>query len=160
MNNTTNNEPINQFSTNKPSPKNNTASAAYIGATWVALIVGFTAFIVGLFNADMMLNEKGYYFSVLMFGLFSAISVQKNVTDASDGLPVSSLFIGVCWICLVTALLLLIVGLWNAELALSEKGFYGMSFTLALFAAMSIQKNIRDNMNEKAHSNKSTHNND
>jgi len=27
---------------------------------------------------------------------------------------------------------------------LSEKGFYGMSFTLALFGAIAVQKNIRD----------------
>ena len=30
------------------------------------------------------------------------------------------------------------------DLALSEKGFYGMSFTLALFAAIAVQKNTRD----------------
>jgi uncharacterized membrane protein YiaA len=34
--------------------------------------------------------------------------------------------------------------LWNAELLLSEKGFYGMSFTLALFSAIAVQKNTRD----------------
>jgi len=40
--------------------------------------------------------------------------------------------------------LLLIIGLWNADLGLSEKGFYGMSFTLSLFAAIAVQKNTRD----------------
>jgi hypothetical protein len=34
--------------------------------------------------------------------------------------------------------------LWNATLALSEKGFYAMAFALSLFAAIAVQKNIRD----------------
>ena len=36
------------------------------------------------------------------------------------------------------------IGLFNAKLALSEKGFYGMAFLLALFATVAIQKNVRD----------------
>ncbi len=160
MNNATNNEYPNNTNTTNQDRKNNGTSPAYIGATWCALIVGFVAYIIGLFNADMMLNEKGYYFCVLMFGLFTAISVQKNVTDAADGLPISNLFLGVSWISLVTALVLLAVGLWNAELALSEKGFYGMSFVLSLFAAMSIQKNVRDNMQAKINTPKNGAEND
>jgi len=47
---------------------------------------------------------------------------------------------------LLCALLLLLVGLWNATLLLSEKGFYGMSFALSLFGAVAVQKNTRDVM--------------
>ena len=36
------------------------------------------------------------------------------------------------------------LGLWNATLAMSEKGFYGMAFCLALFSAIAVQKNIQD----------------
>ena len=32
----------------------------------------------------------------------------------------------------------------NATLALSEKGFFAMSFVLALFAIIAVQKNVRD----------------
>ncbi len=39
---------------------------------------------------------------------------------------------------------LLVVGLWNATLLLSEKGFYGLAFFLSLFGAVAVQKNIRD----------------
>nr|WP_222435720.1 YiaA/YiaB family inner membrane protein [Fluviispira vulneris] len=42
------------------------------------------------------------------------------------------------------AILLLSAGLWNSSLTLSEKGFYGMSFKLSLFAAIAVQKNTRD----------------
>ena len=45
---------------------------------------------------------------------------------------------------MLEAVLLLAVGLWTAKLNPSEKGFYAMSFVLALFAAITVQKNIRD----------------
>ncbi|GHA69047.1 hypothetical protein GCM10009007_07320 [Formosimonas limnophila] len=52
-------------------------SAAFIGASWLALSAGAIVFIFGLWNSDMQLNEKGYYFTVLMYALFAAISLQK-----------------------------------------------------------------------------------
>ncbi|SOY86585.1 protein of unknown function [Cupriavidus taiwanensis] len=38
-------------------------SFAFVAASWSALLVSFLAFLVGLFNADMQLNERGYYFT-------------------------------------------------------------------------------------------------
>ena len=70
-------------------------SAAFIGASWLALFIGVAAFLIGLWNADMQLNEKGYYFTVLMFGLFSAISVQKTVRDQLEGIPVTKMRINI-----------------------------------------------------------------
>lgn len=121
-----------------------TPTNAFIGASWLALIAGTLTFIIGLWNASMALNEKGYYFTVLMYGLFAAISLQKSVRDRSEGIPVSSLYYGLCWMSVLLAILLLLIGLWNAQLALSEKGFYGMTFLLSLFAAVTVQKNVRD----------------
>lgn len=119
-------------------------SAAFIAASWVALLIGITAFLIGLWNADMELNEKGYYFTVLMFGLFAAISVQKAVRDQLEGIPVTNLYYGIAWFSTLLTIVLLTVGLWNAELVKSEKGFYAMSFVLSLFAAIAVQKNTRD----------------
>lgn len=119
-------------------------SAAFIAASWLALFAGITAFLIGLWNADMQLNEKGYYFTVLMFGLFSAISVQKAVRDQMEGIPVTNLYYGIAWFTTVLSVVLLTVGLWNADLLRSEKGFYAMSFVLSLFAAIAVQKNTRD----------------
>jgi uncharacterized membrane protein YiaA len=119
-------------------------SAAFIGASWAALLIGITAFIIGLWNAEMELNEKGYYFTVLMFGLFSAISVQKAVRDQMEGVPVTNLYYGISWFATVLSIILLTVGLWNATLTKSEKGFYAMAFTLSMFAAIAVQKNTRD----------------
>ena len=117
---------------------------AFVGASWIALFAGVIAYNVGLWNAEMQLNEKGYYFTVLLFGLFSVISVQKSVRDRSEGIFVSDLYYGLSWATTLISIALLVIGLWNAELWLSEKGFYGMSFTLSLFAAIAVQKNVRD----------------
>src|SRR5215216_2249662 len=119
-------------------------SAAFIGASWLALIVGISAFIIGLWNADMELNEKGYYFTVLMFGLFAAISVQKAVRDQMEGIPVTNLYYGISWFATLLSIVLLTIGLWNAALTKSEKGFYAMAFVLSIYAAIAVQKNTRD----------------
>jgi uncharacterized membrane protein YiaA len=117
---------------------------AFVIASWAALLVGVLAYLVGLWNAEMLLSEKGYYFTVLMFGLFGAVSVQKSVRDSLEAIPVSGLYYGISWFAAILAIVLLVVGLWNATLSLSEKGFYGMAFTLSMFAAIVVQKNTRD----------------
>lgn len=127
-----------------PTMMNQKPSNAFIGASWLALVAGVVSYNVGLWNANMLLNEKGYYFTVLLFGLFSAISLQKAVRDDLEGIPVTAVYYGLSWFVTIAAILLLVIGLWNADLLRSEKGFYGMSFTLSLFAAIAVQKNIRD----------------
>lgn len=119
-------------------------SFAFVAASWAALLAGVAAFLIGLFNADMQLNEKGYYFTVLAYGLFAAISVQKSVRDRLEGVPVTGIYYGLSWASTLLAVLLLCVGLFNATLAPSEKGFYGMAFLLSLFGAIAVQKNTRD----------------
>lgn len=119
-------------------------SAAFVGASWMTLIIGMGAYCIGLFNSDMLYNEKGYYFTILLFGLFSVISVQKSVRDRLEGIPVTDLYYGISWFSTIASLTLLIIGLWNANLLLSEKGFFGMSFALGLFSAIAVQKNTRD----------------
>lgn len=124
--------------------QNQQPSAAFVAASWLALFIGVIAFNIGLWNADMELNEKGYYFTVLMFGLFSAISVQKAVRDQMEGIPVTNLYYGLSWFATILSIVLLTIGLWNADLEKSEKGFYAMSFVLSIFAAIAVQKNTRD----------------
>lgn len=119
-------------------------TSAFIGASWAVLLIGMVSFCVGLWNADMELNEKGFYFTVLLFGLFSVISVQKAVRDKLENVQVTQIYYSISWFTTVVSILLLIIGLWNAELLLSEKGFYGISFVLSLFGAITVQKNTRD----------------
>jgi uncharacterized membrane protein YiaA len=119
-------------------------TAAFIGASWAALFAGVAAYMVGLWNATMLLNEKGYYFAVLVLGLFAAVSLQKSVRDRAEGVAVTGVYFALCWLAVGIAVALLAVGLWNATLAPSEKGFYAMAFLLSLFAAVAVQKNVRD----------------
>lgn len=127
---------------NSTSPK---PTAVFIGASWLCLLVGVAAFLAGLWNTTtMQLNEKGYYLTVLLYGLFAAVSLQKTVRDRLEGVKVTSLYAGLCWASIVLSVGLLAAGLWNAKLEPSEKGFYGMAFVLSLFATVAIQKNVRD----------------
>jgi uncharacterized membrane protein YiaA len=119
-------------------------TAAFVGASWAALFIGSLTYLIGLWNSQMALNERGYYLVILMYGLFAAVSLQKSVRDRLDGIAVSGLYYGLCWVSLGSSILLLSIGLWNASLNSSEKGFYAMSFLLSLFAAVTVQKNVRD----------------
>jgi len=117
---------------------------AFIGASWAALLIGSITYLAGLWNSDMQLNEKGYYLTLLLYGLFASVSLQKSVRDRMEGVPVTGMYFGLCWISIMLVLVLLAAGLWNAKLQASEKGFYAMGFILALFAAVAVQKNVRD----------------
>ena len=123
---------------------NNKPSNAFIGASWIALGTGMIGYLIGLWRSDMQLNEKGYYFTVLMYGLFSVVSLQKAVRDRLENIRVTDIYYGLSWFSTILAIVLLTVGLWNAELLPSEKGFYAFSFLLSLFAAVAVQKNVRD----------------
>ncbi|WP_314648336.1 inner membrane protein YiaA [uncultured Microbacterium sp.] len=119
-------------------------TGAFVGASWVALGLGTSLFFIGLYNASMSLAEKGFYLSVFLLGIFAAVSVQKAVRDRAEDVPITGVYLGVAWSMLLAALVLLTVGLWNADLLLSEKGFYGIGFAMSLFAVVAVQKNVRD----------------
>lgn len=119
-------------------------TGAFIAASWVAFFIGALVFLVGLWNSKMAFSEKGFYFILLMYGLFSAVSLQKSVRDRLEGITVTGIYFGLCWVSVAITLILLLIGLWNAELAQSEKGFYAMAFLLSLFGGVAVQKNVRD----------------
>ena len=124
---------------------NQKTSAAFVGASWVALGAGMFGYLTGLWRSDMLLNEKGFYFTVLMFGIFAVVSVQKSVRDRIEGFPVTDIYYGICWFATILSIALLTIGLWNAALLPSEKGFYAFAFLLGIFGAIAVQKNTRDN---------------
>ena len=126
------------------STKTTRPSSAFVAAAWIALIIGCATYLLGLWRASMALNEKGYYLTLLLYGLFAAVSLQKAIRDRLENIPVTSLYFSLCWGSIGACIALLAIGLWNADLTASEKGFYGMGFVLSLFAAISVQKNVRD----------------
>ena len=121
-------------------------SSSFVMASWVAMATGLIGYIIGLWRAEMELNEKGYYFTLIMFGLFSVNSLQKSVRDRLEGIKVTDIYYSICWFAVGLSLILLTVGLWNATLLPSEKGFYAFAFLLSMFGAVAVQKNTRDDL--------------
>ncbi|MEO9945306.1 inner membrane protein YiaA [Paraglaciecola sp.] len=117
---------------------------SYTLASIVALIIGGAAYGLGLLNAEMALNEKGYYLAIILYGLFSMVSLQKTIRDKAEGISTSKTYYSLSWASAGISVGLLIIGLINADLLLSEKGFYAMAYVLSLFAAITVQKNVRD----------------
>ena len=74
-------------------------TGAFIGASWAALFIGSGAYLFGLWNSNMQLNEKGYYFTILMYGLFASVSLQKSVRDKLEGTQVTGVYFAICWLC-------------------------------------------------------------
>jgi uncharacterized membrane protein YiaA len=62
-------------------------TGAFIGAAWCAMAVGAIAYLAGLWNSTMQLNEQGYYFTILMYGLFSAVSCKNPSATAQKVFP-------------------------------------------------------------------------
>jgi uncharacterized membrane protein YiaA len=125
-------------------------SSAFVAASWVGLLAGGLTYCIGLFNSAMALSEKGFYFTILMYGIFSAVSLQKAVRDRLEGVKVTNIYMGIAWFSTLLSVFLLVIGLWNSTMLPSEKGFYAMSFLLALFAGVAVQKNIRDTAESEA----------
>jgi len=125
--------------------ENQKTSSAFMAASWLALATGVVGYLTGLIKSSMELNEKGYYFTIIMFGLFAVVSLQKSVRDKLENIVVTDLYYGICWFGTILSIVLLVIGLWNAHLLPSEKGFYAFAFLLSLFGAITVQKNIRDN---------------
>ena len=125
-------------------------SFAFVAASWTALLAGSLAFLIGLWRSSMQLNEKGFYFTVLMYGLFSAVSVQKAVRDRMDGVPVTGLYYGLSWFSVLVTSLPLLLGLWTASMEPTENGFYSIAHLQRLFSAIAVQKNVRDGLDTPA----------
>ena len=119
---------------------------AFIGASWAALAVGSAVYLLGLWNSTMALNEKGYYFVLLMYGMFATVSLQKSIRDRLEGQRVSKQYYAIAWASVGICIVLLVVSLTKASLEMSEKGFFAMAYLMSLFGVTAAQKNTRDLM--------------
>jgi len=123
----------------------NEPSTAFVAASWMALLQGAIAFALGLSDANVPPHEKGYLFMLLIYALFSAVSLQKAMRErVENNTPVASLYCILYAVSLALCVALLAIGLFNAPLLRSEKAFYAMAFLLELFGAVTVQKNVQD----------------
>jgi uncharacterized membrane protein YiaA len=120
-------------------------SFAFVSLSWVAALAGVVFYSALLFNSTALTwSDKNFFFAILIFAVYSAISVQKIVRDRIEGVQFTNLYYGVSWLAVIVALGLFVNGLFNVNITLSERGFYGMAMLLTLFGAIAIQKNTRD----------------
>jgi uncharacterized membrane protein YiaA len=57
---------------------------AFTALSYFTLAVGVFMFLVGLYNADMNLSEKGYYIAVMLLVAVGAILTQKVTRDNAE----------------------------------------------------------------------------
>ena len=57
---------------------------AFTAMAVAGLIIGFSMFFIGLFNAPFELNVKGYYIAVMLLISYSSIAVQKVTRDNAE----------------------------------------------------------------------------
>lgn len=127
----------------KLAPKKPTG--AFIGVSWLVLLLSVLAFCVGIWHAPTMdLSEQGLYLILFVFGLFAVVSIQKTIRDKAEDVRVTNVYYGIAWGAVVIVVGFLAVCLWNADFGAYEKGFYAVTMIMALFAAIAVQKNVRD----------------
>jgi uncharacterized membrane protein YiaA len=56
-------------------------SMAFTAVSWVVLLIGIPGYIISQLNAQMQLNEKGWYAFAFLLSIFGAIAVQKNTSE-------------------------------------------------------------------------------
>jgi uncharacterized membrane protein YiaA len=120
-------------------------SFAFVALSWIAALAGVVLYGSMLFNSSALTwSDKNFFTAILVFAVYAAISVQKIVRDRLEGVPFTNLYYGVSWLAVIVAIGLFVNGLFNVNISLSERGFYGMAMLLTLFGAIAIQKNTRD----------------
>ena len=120
------------------------STPAFVATGYIAVAIGILGYLIGLWNYEMSLSEKGFYATLLPFGLFGVIALQKSVRDRAEGVPVTSFFLVLSGVATGISILLLMIGLFNAAWDLTDKGFFGLAFLMSLFSVIVIQKNVRD----------------
>ena len=103
---------------------------------WILFFSGAFIYVIGLWRACPLLSSKGYFFAVLMTGMFVTYVYQRadNLNQNDEH------FASVCqMVALITAGLLL-VGVWNAPLAPFEIGLYPAAFFVCLMGQFLLQR--------------------
>jgi uncharacterized membrane protein YiaA len=133
---------------------------AYTAASFFSLAAGMFLFCVGVYHADWELNVKGYYLLCMVLITMACIVVQKVVRDNTEDrelrlenprhrLRNTGAFTGMAYAGLLIGFGMFFIGLYNAPFELNVKGYYIAVMLLISYSAISVQKVVRDNAEDK-----------
>jgi uncharacterized membrane protein YiaA len=95
---------------------------------WILFLSGALIYVIGLWRACPLLSGKGYFFGVLMTGMFVTYAYQRAVNLNQN----DERFASVCQMVVLITVGLLLVGVWNAPVSSLEKGLYPVAFIICL----------------------------
>ncbi|MDG5475820.1 inner membrane protein YiaB [Citrobacter freundii] len=95
---------------------------------WILFLSGALIYVIGLWRACPLLSGKGYFFGVLMTGMFVIYAYQRAVNLNQN----DERFASVCQMVALITIGLLLVGVWNAPVSSLEKGLYPVAFIICL----------------------------
>ena len=79
-----------------------------------------------------------------LFAMFGIIALAKSTRDKIEGIPVSSLFLGLSYAAVAIPSAGLIIALWYAPYSYEQRWLFFVGAVLLLFTTSTIQKNVRD----------------
>ncbi|MEG0802668.1 MAG: inner membrane protein YiaB [Citrobacter sp.] len=107
---------------------------------WIIFLSGALMYVIGLWQACPLLSGKGYFFGVLMTGMFVGYVYQwaenLNLNDER--------FVSVCQMVALITVGLLLVGVWNAPLSPLEKGLYPVAFFMCLLGQVLLMRSTEN----------------
>lgn len=106
---------------------------------WIYFLSGALIYVIGLWQACPLLSGKGYFFGVLMTGMFVTYAYQhaKNYEQSDER------FVSVCRMVALITVGLLLVGVWNAPLLPLEIGVYPVAFFMCLAGEISLMRPLK-----------------
>lgn len=119
-------------------------TAAFVGASWFALVVALGTYVVALWRMPLTYDQRWFYGTVLAFGLFGVIAVVKSVRDKEDDIAITPQFYFLSWVAALGPLIAFAIYLLNAPQDELTRGFLFLSYMFAVFAAVVVQRNVRD----------------
>ncbi len=107
---------------------------------WILFFSGAFIYVIGLWRACPLLSSKGYFFAVLMTGMFVTYVYQRadNLNQNDEH------FASVCQMVALITVGVLLVGVLNVPLSPLEKGLFPLAFIVCLLGKFysCVQQNI------------------
>ena len=96
--------------------------------------------LVGIWNTDWMLLEKGYYTAIILWMTFSAITLIEMLRFKEERVNEPAYFNMSCWLSVTLAFSFGIISIYNTEWDLYLKGYYWMGMIFVAFSTLVLSR--------------------